>query len=171
MKFKLLYITLFLCLANSSYANDSSIHVSMLGESMENGTAASVGIYTGNDVLYGGLSFSYIESSEVIQYDNRKTIHPIYFFMGIKAPWRISPFFEAGIDLPEAFIDDLLNNEDESESQADYYFSTGLVFIINEKVDVSLFAKKYNFIFRENIYAPTFKVRPRTYGVGVSVRF
>ena len=171
MKYKLLYITLVFCLANNAYGKDSGVHMLMLGESMEYGTASTIGIYAGDNVFYGGLSLSRIESSEVIQYDNRKTIHPVYFFMGVKAPWKISPYIEAGIDLPEAFIDDLLNNEEESESQADYYFSSGLVMQATENVSISLFAKRYHFIFRENIYAPTIKVRPHSYGLGVSIRF
>lgn len=171
MKCRLFYLTLILCLSNNAYGKEAGIKMLMTGESMENGTASTIGIYAGDDVFYGGLSLSRIESSEVIQYDNRKTIHPIYFFMGVKAPWKISPYIEAGIDLPEAFVDDLLNNEEESESQADYYFSSGLVFTATENVSISLFAKRYHFIFRENIYAPTVKVRPHSYGMGVSIRF
>lgn len=171
MKHRLFYLTMIFCLVNNAYGKESSIHISMLRESMENGTASAIGIYAGDDVFYGGLSLSYIESSKVIQRDNRKTIHPIYFFIGVKAPRKLSPYIEAGIDLPEAFIDDLLNNEEESEAQADYYFSGGFVFTATEKVSFSLYAKKYNFIFRENIYAPTIKTRPDSYGVGVSIRF
>ncbi|MCK5639991.1 MAG: hypothetical protein KAJ19_04315, partial [Gammaproteobacteria bacterium] len=117
------------------------------------------------------LSLNYIESSKVIQRSNRKIIRPIYLFVGLKAPRKLSPYIEAGIDLPEAFIDDLLNNAEESEAQADYYFAGGLEFKATDKVSFSLYAKKYNFIFRENILAPTIKTRPHSYGAGVSIRF
>ena len=160
-----------LCLMSNAYGNESDVRFSVSAESMENGTASSVGIYSGVGIFYGGVSLNYIESSKVIQWNNRKTILPIYFFVGLKARTKISPFIEAAIDLPEAFIDDLLNNEEESEAQADYYFSGGLEFKATEKVSFSVYAKKYNFIFRENIISPTMKTRPRSYGAGVSIRF
>ncbi len=171
MNFKLVLMAFIFCFINNAYANQPDIHITLLGESLEDGHSSTIRIHAGDDILYTGLSLSHIESSNVIQYDNRKTIHPIYFFVGLKAPTKLSPFLEAGIDLPEALIDDLLNNEEESESQADYYFSTGLVLAATDKVSFSVFAKKYHFIFRENIYAPTTKTRPHSYGVGVSFRF
>lgn len=171
MKFRLFYMTILFCLLNNTYAMEPDMRILLSGESMEHGTASTVGVYAGSDTFYGGLSLSYIKSSEVIQYDNRKTIYPVYFFMGVTAPGKVSPFIETGMDLPEAFIDELLNNEEKSEAQADYYFSGGVRLKISEKLSLSLYAKQYHFIFRENIYAPTVKKRPHSYGLGVSIGF
>jgi len=171
MKSILLFIAVIFCWVNTAYGQETSYHISLYAESMENGSATGAGIMAGSDVFYGGLNWSYIESSRVIQRDNRKNIRPFYLFMGLRVPIKFSPYIEAGIDLPEAFIDDLLNNEEKSEVQADYYFSGGLMFKMNKKVSLSLYAKKYNFIFRENIYAPTVKTRPHSYGAGVAILF
>lgn len=172
MKYGLFYITLVFCLVNNAYAKESNMNILISGESLENGNAASLGMYVGDDYFYGGLSLNYITSSTVIQRNNRKTIYPIYLFMGIKAPWKVSPYIEAGIDLPEALIDDLLdNNEENGGAQADYYFSGGLLFSATKTLSISLYAKQYHFTFRENIYAPTTKTDQLGYGVGLSISF
>jgi len=171
MKLRPLLITVILCLVNTAYGQETSYHISLFAESMDNGSAATAGISAGSDVFYGGLSWSYIESSKVIQRDNRKSIHPIFLFMGLRVPMKLSPYIEVGIDLPEALIDNLLDNEEQSAAQADYYLSGGLRYKINKRVSFSLYAKKYHFIFRENIYAPTMKMRPRSYGFGMSILF
>ncbi len=173
MKRGLFCITMVLCLINNAYGTELKPRILILGESMENGTASSIGIYAGakDFIFYGGLSLNYITSSEVIQRNNRKTIYPIYFFAGLKGPWRLSPYIEAGVDLPEAIIDDLINHENEMEDQEDYYYSGGLKYSATDKVSFLLYAKRYNFKFRENIFLPTFKVRPRSYGVGVLIQF
>lgn len=176
MKHVLFYITIFICLINNAYGTESNMHISIHGESMENGSASSIGLYSGGDGLfYGGLSLNYITSSTVIQYGNRKTIYPLYVFVGFKAPWKLSPFIEAGADLPEAIIEDLLDklddNEDKSASEIDFYYSGGLEFSVTDRFSFSLYAKKYNFIFRENYLAPISKVRPNSYGMRVIIDF
>jgi len=95
MKVKIFFIILVLFLVSNVYAEESDMNILISGESLEYGNATSLGIYGGTDYFYGGISLSHITSSKVIQYNNRKTINPIYFFMGIKAPWKIAPYFEA----------------------------------------------------------------------------
>lgn len=159
-------------MVNNAYAEESDVNILISGESLEDGNATSLGMYVGSDYFYGGLSLNYVKSSIVIQRSNRKTINPVYLFMGIKAPWKVSPYIEAGIDLPEALIDDLLdNNEDNGGAQADYYFSAGLIFPVNKTLSISLYAKKYYFKFRDTIYDPTTKVDQLGYGVGLSINF
>jgi len=156
----------------SAHGVETSMRISALGESIQNGSVLSLGLHTGTDYFYMGLSLNRIHSSTVIQRYNRTTIYPIYLTAGIKAPWKLAPYFEAGVDLPEAIIDDLLDNENNGGgAQADYYYSGGLVYSTTDSLSFSLYAKRYNFIFREDIYAPTFKTRPHGYGIGVSIRY
>ena len=78
MKRGLLYITVIFCLISNAYGAESNMRMSILGESIENGSASSLGIYLGDDdfIFYGGLSLNYITSSKVIQRNSRKTIYP-----------------------------------------------------------------------------------------------
>ncbi len=152
--------------------DEADMNILISGESLENGHATSVGMYAGTDHFYGGLSLNYIKSSTVIQHGDRKEIYPIYFFMGIKGYGKVYPYLEMAIDLPEAMIDDLLgNNEDNGGTQADYYFSGGLLFSVNKTFSISLYAKQYYFKFRETIYGPTIKTEQFGYGVGLSINF
>ncbi len=176
MKHALFYITIFFCLINNAFAMESDERILIHRESMENGSASSIGMYSGNDgIIYAGLSLNYITSSTVIQYDNRKTIYPLYVFVGVKAPWKLSPYIEAGADLPEAIIEDLLDelddNENKSVSEIDFYYSGGLEFSVTDRFSFSLYAKKYNFIFRENYLAPISRARPNSYGMRVIIGF
>lgn len=171
MTYRVFCIIIIACLAQHAYGMESDVSILVSAESLDHGTVSTIGVGAGSDIFYGGLSLSRIASSRVIQYDNRKTIHPIYFFVGLKAPVKFSPYIEAGIDLPEAIIDDLLDNEKKSEAQADYYYSGGLVAGFTDKISISLYARNYYFIYRENIYAPTIKTRPHSYGVRLSIRF
>lgn len=171
MKYRLSCIILFSCLLNTAYGMDQDVYLSISGESLQDGSASGIGIYVGSDIFYGGFSFNRIQSSRVIQRDNRKVIYPVYLFMGLQAPARLSPYIEAAIDFPEAVIDDLLNNEELSKAQADYYYSAGLRYRLDEKISFSLYARKYYFIYREDIYSPTIETRPESYGLSLSIRF
>lgn len=173
MRCAILYATMLMCLLNSAYAAGIKQQMLLSTESMENGTASSLGIYAAADdfIFYSGLSLSYIHSTKVIHRNNRKTIFPIYLFVGLKAPWKLSPYIEAAVDLPEAIIDDLFNSGGEVEGQVDYYYSAGLTFAATDRFSFLLYAKKYNFKYRETFFSPTYRVRPRSYGAGVLMRF
>lgn len=160
-------------ITGSAFADDgqSNTRFSISSETMEDGSATSVGITSGTDYFYGGLSLNYIESSEVIQHGNRKEIVPIYFFFGLRAPWKLSPYVEAGFDLPEAIIEDTLDHHNTEQDRVDYYYTGGLEYSANERYSVFLYAKRYNFIFRESSFSPLTKVRPSSYGIGLKVRF
>lgn len=170
MKHALFYIVMILCLISNAYGMESNMRISIFCESMENGSASSLGIYSGGN-FYGGLSLNYITSSNVIQHSNRKTIYPIYLIMGFRAPWIISPYIEAGLDLPEALFDELVGDEDNSIDQTDYFYSGGLEFTVTDMLSFSLYAKKYKFKFRENPQAAISKSSPHSYGMGVTIRF
>jgi len=170
MKLGIFYIIMFFCLINSAYGAEPDTRISILKESMEKGSVSSLGISAG-EIFYAGLSLNYIESSTVIQYSNRKTIYPLYIFMGFRAPWKLSPYIELGADLPEALIEDLFDNKDDALNQIDYYYSAGLELFITDKFSLSLHAKKYNFIFQENYLAPISTSRQRSYGIGVIMHF
>ena len=171
MKLILFILFLSLSLFNNVYSAEADFRYFVSAESLENGKATIVGMRAGDEIFYGGLSLSHIKSTEVIQYDGRKSITPLYLFLGLKANMKISPFIETGMDLPEAIIDDLLNNEEKSEAQADYYFSTGIYFEASKTTVVSLYAKKYNFKYRETILSPTIKNRPSAYGISLQIKF
>lgn len=170
MKRGLLYVTIFFCLINNAYGEESNTRISFLRETMENGSASTLGISSGG-IFYAGFSLSYITSSTVIQHNNRTTIYPIYIFAGLRAPWKLSPYIELGGDLPEAIIDDLFQNEENAANEIDYYYSGGLEYSVTDKLSFSLHAKKYNFIFRENFLAPLSKSRQNSYGMGVTIHF
>lgn len=173
MKNLLIYVAVFLFLNSSSYGSDAIMRVYLLGESMENGSVSTVALSASDDTIYGGLSLSYIKSSEVIQYGNRETIYPLYFFIGLKAPWKFAPYAEVGFDLGDKILDSIFNDnkDNDDEDLVDYYYSGGVVFSVTNKVSISLYAKRYNFIFREFISSPVTKTTANSYGVGIAVRF
>jgi len=171
MKFLFVCAVVFFCFAHSVYATEPNLRMTMLSESMEHGEASSVAIISDADVVYGGLSLNYIHSSEIIGFDNRQTIYPVYVFFGLKAPFRFTPYIESGFDLGDSLIDDLYNNGEDEESLIDYYYAGGFSLSIDSRTSLQFFAKKYNLKFREYFMAPTVKNRPESYGVGLSVRF
>lgn len=172
MKKILIFAAVFLFLGSSSYGSDAVMRVSVLGESMKNGTVSTIAVSASDTTTYGGLSFSYIESSEVIQYGNRDTIYPLYFFLGLKAPWRIAPYVEVGFDLGDKLLDAIFNdNEEDDEDLVDYYYSGGITASVTSKISISLYAKKYHFIFRELISSPITRTSDTSYGAGISIRF
>jgi len=167
---RLIYFILLLSLLNTTHAAETVGQVSIHGENLDIGDAASVAIQSGN-YLYGGLSLNHISSDVVIQIDNRKTINPLYFFIGLKYTSKVSPFIEAGIDLPEALIDEIFDNEDNAIDLTDYYLSSGLNFSINKKFGISVYAKKYVFKYQAMSLFTTNKVRTDSYGASLVMRF
>lgn len=161
------------CLLTNAYGVETGMRWSLQGESMEDGSTASLGFFSeAEGMVYGGVSINYIDSSSVIQHSNRKIIYPVYFVLGVKAPWVVSPFLELGMDLPEMIFDELFNNENVNENEIDYFFSAGAEIQINEEISVSFYAKRYNFYFREDIFnSPLIKNRQNSYGVGIIRRF
>ncbi len=171
MKRSLIGALVFFCITCSAYAAKPHLRMTMQAEAMEHGEASSVAIISDADMVYGGLSLNYIHSSEIIGFDNRQTIYPVYVFFGLKMPLRFTPYAEVGFDLGDSFIDDLYNNGEDEESLIDYYYAGGFSLSIGPKLSLMFYAKKYNLKFREEFMAPTVKNRPESYGVGLSVRF
>ena len=170
-KYKLAGLLIAICMGNLVHAAESDFYMTMSLESIEHGSAASLSATAGSEVFYGGISLNRIESSRVIQRFNRKIIYPVYLFMGLQVPGPVSPYIEGAIDLPEAIIDDLLDNDENSKAQADYYYSVGVRFRYSNKISYAIYAKKYYFIFREGVNEPTMEKRPESYGVGLSLAF
>lgn len=170
MKQRLLYPLILLCLVNTSFAEESDWLLSMHAENMGNGHAASVAMQTG-EYLYGGLSLNYIRSSEVIQSDNRKTIYPLFLFMGLQYPSKFSPFIEAGADLPEVIFDEIFDNEQNALDLTDYYLSGGVNISLSDSYSLSLYTKRYEFKYHETALTTTNKVREDSYGLGLAMRF
>ncbi len=162
---------LFFGFASQVIADESSLRMLLLGESMENGEASSVAIVSDSDAVYGGLSLNYIHSSEIIGFSNRQTIYPVYVFFGLKAPFRFAPYVEVGFDLGDSLIDDLYNNGEDDESLVDYYYAGGFSLSLDSRTSLLFYARKYNLKFREDFLTPTVKNRPESYGMGLAVRF
>ena len=159
------------CLSHHAYATEPNLRMTVQSETLENGEASSVAMVSDAGMVYGGLSLNYIHSSEIIGFNNRQTIYPVYVFFGLKAPLMVTPYVEAGFDLGDALIDDLYNNGEDEESLIDYYYAGGLSFSLDHRISLLIYAKKYNLKFREYFMAPTVKNRPETYGVGLSMQF
>lgn len=161
-----------LCISNN-YALASNTDISVFHESFkEDGSVTSVGIFSNDDhIFYSGLSLNYIDSSRVIQRDNRKTIYPLYIVIGFRAPWKISPYLELAADLPEALLDEYIHHEDDPINEIDYYYSAGITFSTSDTISFSMYAKRYNFIFRETFLSPLSKTRLTSYGAGLKIKF
>ncbi|MDH5735288.1 MAG: hypothetical protein OEY87_04110 [Gammaproteobacteria bacterium] len=170
MKYHLFYSIMLLTCLNTTYATENNGQVSLQGETLEHGKAASLRIHTG-DYLYGGLSLNYINSDTVIQDGNRKTIYPLFLFMGLKYPSKITPFIEAAVDLPEAIIDEIFDNEENTIDLTDYYLSGGFDISLTDRFSISVYAKKYVFKYQETTWFTTSKVRTDSYGAGITLRF
>lgn len=142
-------------------------------ESLENGGhASSIGIESVvADFFYGGLSLNYITSDSVIQSSSRRTIVPMYAYIGMKAPWRITPYAEFGLDLPEAIIDDTFNSEKDAINEMDYYVAGGIELHLSRSLSVSVYMKQYHFIFRQDYTSPLSKAIHDSQGVNLSFHF
>lgn len=170
MKNGILCLAMLLFFTSNAYGMEPDTRISIQRENMENGFSSSLGINTGG-IFYGGASLNYITSSTVIQYNNRKTIYPVYLVIGLRAPWKISPYGEVGLDLPEAIFDEIFNSGNYGIDQTDYYFSGGVELLVTENFSFSLYAKQYQFIFRENNLAPISRASPGGYGAGIMFHF
>lgn len=172
MKNTLFYIAIILSFTNN-YALASTTDISVFHESLkDDGSVTSIGIFSsGSNVLYAGVSLNYIDSTQVIQRNNRKTIYPLYLVIGLKAPWKISPYLEFAADLPEVLVDEYIHHEDDSINEIDYYYSAGITFSTTDKISFSMYAKRYNFIFRDTYLDPFSKTRLNSYGVGIKIKF
>ena len=171
MKQGLIYTILLFCCLHYAHASENDWQISIQAENLDIGEAASLRIHTG-EYLYGGLSLNYIDADTVIQYNNRKTIYPLFLFMGLTYPAEISPFIEGGLDLPEAIFDEMFDNDEENSIDlTDYYVSGGLNFSLNERFSISVYAKKYVFKYQETTLTTTNKVRADSYGAGLTINF
>ena len=171
MKYKLFFIAMIFCSINNAYGveDDGLGRVVLHSENLETGSAASIGIY-GGDIIYGGFNFSYITSTTILQRNNRSTIYPVYFTLGLRGPWKISPYIEAGVDVADFIIDEIFDDENDSIDETDYYFSGGLEFSVTDRVYLSAFVKEYSFIYKDN-FVPKVKNRQRSYGGGIIILF
>ena len=167
---RLFYTMMLLCVFTIATAAENNWQLSVNGENMDTGEAASIAIQS-RDYLYFGLSLNYINSSTAIQYNNRTTIYPLFIFMGLKAPTKIAPFIEGGLDLPEYIIDEALDDEENKIDLTDYYLAGGLNIEFNKKFALSVYARKYVFKYQETGLTTTNKVRLDSVGAALIMRF
>lgn len=178
VKRKLLLLLGLFVLSGAAYSEEDTFAggVFIQYESMENGVGRSIGAYAEAvdfNVIYMGVSLNYISSSDPIQFARRTEIAPIYLFVGVQGPWKITPYFEAGVDLVDSFWDELGRSDDEEETGADvdYFVAAGIKVAIDERYEAALYAKEYVFKFKENINAPLERVSPVAYGMRLTMRF
>lgn len=101
-----------------------------------------------------GFSANSIASDKNLAHAGRNNIYPFYGFVKFASTYRISPFFEFGVDLGDVLIEDFedfMNHHevDDNDSAIDTYLSLGLTLKINKKMSASLYRKKYNVNFTE----------------------
>jgi hypothetical protein len=90
----------------------------------------------------------------------------------LKAPWKLSPFIEGGMDFVELIIDDITKSDDEESSDyLDYYLSGGIKYSINNRFTVPFYAKQYVIKYRNELNTQMMKSKPSGYGVGISMLF
>ena len=163
----------FSCLVGSAFADEDRKGISFSTESLNDGSAWSLGVYSKSfDVFYAGLSINKVTSPTLVDYRKTETVSPLFFFLGLKAPWKISPFIEGGMDFVELIADDITKSDDEESSDyIDYYFSGGIKYSINNRFTVSLYAKEYVIKYRNVLNTQMMKSKPSGYGVGISMLF
>ncbi|MBD3610022.1 MAG: hypothetical protein HUJ30_05680 [Gammaproteobacteria bacterium] len=162
------------CLTGYASANEVRGNMYFSQETLEHGMASSIGFQSAEPgMVYAGLNLNYISTSTPIQFDGRTTIVPIYFFAGIKAPWTVAPYVEAGMDFFEMLFDGMSNSHEHAESpnEIDYYVAAGVKYSISSDMSVSFYAKRYEFRFRDGWFMPLNKASHSGYGVTLSVQF
>jgi hypothetical protein len=97
-----------------------------------------------------GISANEIESEKHLAPNGRKEINAWYMLVRFSGNYTVTPFFEAGFDLGDAILDDLANNNENNDSEVDYYFSLGLTYKINQQYGMSLYHKNTTVKYKES---------------------
>ena len=174
LKQGLITLFAFSSLINPAYGESTSRGaVSMHAESLDDGGATSLRVYTeGDRIAYMGFSLNNIyTSSTPIQRNGRTSINPVYLFAGLRAPWKIAPFVEGGLDFGEKLINDLFQSPGSIDDDMDYYFSGGIKLDISDNMALSIYKKGYTFIFREDQFSPATTASQSGYGIELSMLF
>lgn len=169
----LFIVSLLICVIKPALAEDSNPALSYSQEVLTDGSAWLVSIDSGaSEVFYGGFSLGQVTSSKLVSYRETETLTTLYFYLGLQAPWQLSPYAEGGISLVETLVDNIFNSDaEESADWIDYYVSAGLRFPVNERFSVSLYAKRYAFIYRNIQNTAWITSTPHGYGISASLNF
>lgn len=122
------------------------------------------------DVFKYGMSINHISSDFALARNGRTYINPVYLFANFSLNYAISPFFEAGVDLGETFINDLVDGDNRD---VDIYYGLGLNLTIDKTLTLSAYYKYYDIYFIEDPNMPYLidEVNLSLTGVSLSYRF
>ena len=93
-----------------------------------------------------GVSFNRIDAGFPVEVDNREVVYPVFTFFNFQANYIVSPFFEVGIDIGDAFVSQAL---DWSEYPVNSYVSLGVALKPSKEIELSAYVKRYNLDFYE----------------------
>lgn len=93
-----------------------------------------------------GISFNSIKSNQPIEHSGRREIYPVYIFFNFSLKQTVTPFFEFGIDIGDALLDEIKSGDSD---EIDHFYSLGLKLIMDKTVSISIYHKEYNFRFNE----------------------
>lgn len=69
-----------------------------------------------------GMSLNHISSDLALARYGRTYINPVYLFANFSLNYALTPFLEAGVDLGDKFINDLVDGDN---SDVDFYYGFG----------------------------------------------
>ena len=119
-------------------ANDKAYGISFL-DTVSSAKATQVFKY--------GMSVNHISSDIALARNGRTYINPVYLFANFSLNYAISPFFEAGVDLGDKFINDLVDGDNRD---VDFYYQFGLSLNIDKTLVLSAYYKYYDIYFIED---------------------
>ena len=169
----LIILFCFFGLVSSAFAEEYRVGISVSHESLDDGSASGIAIYSENfNVLYAGFTLNQVTTPALVTYRDTETITPLFFFISVKAPWRLAPYIEGGLDFIELVVDDATkSDEEQSADDIDYYYAGGITYSINDHFAVSFYAKKYVFLYPDALNTYQIKTSPSGYGAGISILF
>ena len=133
--------------------NAYSLEVRLNSEASGSNTANGVSFLdtlSGNkskEVFKYGMSINHISSGLAVARNGRTYINPVYLFANFSLNYAISPFFEAGVDLGDKFINDLVDGDNRD---VDFYYQFGLSLNIDKTLSLSAYYRYYDIYFIED---------------------
>lgn len=138
----LISITVLLTLTNACAAT-LRLNTEQKDSDQSQGVAIIIDEYldTASTQLALGISINNIKSDQALEYSSRKEIYPVYGFVSISLQQAVSPYFEFGMDIGDAMIDDALNGDGQ---EIDIYYSVGVRLKLQKTVDIAIYHKLYD---------------------------
>jgi hypothetical protein len=156
--------------------NAYSLEVRLNSETSGSETASGVSFLgtatspKSKQVFKYGVSFNHVSSNIALARNGRAYINPVYLFANFSLNYAVSPFFEAGVDLGDKFLNDLVDGDNRD---VDFYYQFGLSFNINKTLNLSAYYKYYDIYFVDDPSYPYIidEVNLSLTGVSLSYQF